>query len=183
MVCPLLFQFFRVINVLITNNNATLRSISVSVQTGKLPFITHLAHPVPPAHLSSLPSFSDPDEELEDGEKLDAACWKAYIEGNVVDIVVRHSITCTSRFAFVAESRKCSPTASSFRFTYRQNHTYYSLPPNYPSTVAKSQFAGLPFPMNQYIPQRIRSIVKSRLEFVGLWGLGGLNVGKYRVSC
>ncbi|OWZ35092.1 hypothetical protein LQV05_005965 [Cryptococcus neoformans] len=111
---------------------------------GKLPFITHLAHPVPPAHLSSLPSFSDPDEELEDGEKLDAACWKAYIEGNAVDIV---------------------------------NHTYYSLPPNYPSTVAKSQFTGLPFPMNQYIPQRIRSIIKSRLEFVGLWGLGGLNVG------
>ncbi|ADV23740.1 Hypothetical Protein CGB_H0470W [Cryptococcus gattii WM276] len=112
---------------------------------GKLPFITHLAHPVPPAHLSSLPSFTDPDEVLEDGEKLDSACWKAYIEGTVVDIV---------------------------------SHTYYSLPPNYPSTIAKSQFTGLSFPMNQYIPQRIRSIVKSRLEFVGLWGLGGLNIGE-----
>ncbi|KAE8539169.1 hypothetical protein D1P53_004259 [Cryptococcus gattii VGV] len=129
---------------------------------GKLPFITHLAHPVPPAHLSSLPSFTDPDEVLEDEEKLDSACWKAYIEGTAVDIV---------------RSIHCSPTASFLGSTYRQNHTYYSLPPNYPSTIAKSQFTGLSFPMNQYIPQRIRSIVKSRLEFVGLWGLGGLNIG------
>lgn len=73
------------------------------VQTGKLPFITHLAHPVPPAHLSSLPSFTDPDEVLEDEEKLDSACWKAYIEGTVVDIVVS---LCVSRFAFVVRSIK-----------------------------------------------------------------------------
>lgn len=37
--------------------------------------------------------------------------------------------------------------------------------------------------MNQYIPQRIRSIVKSRLDFVGLWGLGGLNIGEFRATC
>lgn len=157
------------------------------VQTGKLPFITHLAHPVPPAHLSSLPSFTDPDEALEDEEKLDSACWKAYIEGTVVDIVVS---LCMSRFAFVVRSIKqirdpfiAHPLHLSSAQTYRQNHTYYSLPPNYPSTIAKSQFTGLSFPMNQYIPQRIRSIVKSRLDFVGLWGLGGLNIGEFRATC
>ncbi|ODO05059.1 hypothetical protein I350_05672 [Cryptococcus amylolentus CBS 6273] len=57
------------------------------------------------------------------------------------------------------------------------NHTYYSLPPNYPQTIAKAQLATLSFPQTQYIPQRIRSVIKSRLTFVGLWGLGGLNDG------
>ncbi|WVF71137.1 hypothetical protein IAT40_005934 [Kwoniella sp. CBS 6097] len=57
------------------------------------------------------------------------------------------------------------------------NHTFYSLPPNYPETIAKSQFKDLTFPENQYIPQRLRSIVKSRLQHVGLWGVGGLNAG------
>ncbi|WVQ79610.1 hypothetical protein IAT38_001710 [Cryptococcus sp. DSM 104549] len=57
------------------------------------------------------------------------------------------------------------------------NHTFYSLPPNYPQTIAKAQFQDLGFPQNQYIPQRLRSIIKTRLQHVGLWGLGGLNVG------
>ncbi|WVQ99734.1 hypothetical protein IAU59_006876 [Kwoniella sp. CBS 9459] len=57
------------------------------------------------------------------------------------------------------------------------NHTFYSLPPNYPETIAKSQSKDLTFPENQYIPQRLRSIVKSRLQHVGLWGVGGLNAG------
>ncbi|ODN88855.1 hypothetical protein L198_06657 [Cryptococcus wingfieldii CBS 7118] len=57
------------------------------------------------------------------------------------------------------------------------NHTYYSLPPNYPQTIAKAQLATLSFPQTLYIPQRIRSVIKSRLTFVGLWGLGGLNDG------
>nr|ODN96631.1 hypothetical protein L204_03339 [Cryptococcus depauperatus CBS 7855] len=57
------------------------------------------------------------------------------------------------------------------------NHTLYSLPPNYSSMTVKAQCKGLTFPQNQYIPQRLRSLVKSRLEFVGLWGLGGLNIG------
>lgn len=103
------------------------------VHTGKLPFITHLAHPVPPAHLSSLPSFTDPDEVLEDGEKLDSACWKAYIEGTVVDIVVS---LCVSRFAFVARSIKQiiylsiahSLSLSSAQRTGRTTHTTPSLP-------------------------------------------------------
>lgn len=99
-------------------------------------------------------------------------------------LILSYVISLSARLALHrCEMEKMLTPASFFRFTYRQNHTYYSLPPNYPSTVAKSQFTGLPFPMNQYIPQRIRSIIKSRLEFVGLWGLGGLNVGKCRVSC
>ncbi|WVR06774.1 hypothetical protein IAU60_003809 [Kwoniella sp. DSM 27419] len=57
------------------------------------------------------------------------------------------------------------------------NHTYYSLPPNYPETIAKAHLDGLRFPENQYIPQRLRSVVKSRLQHVNLWGLGGLNDG------
>ncbi|WWC89005.1 uncharacterized protein L201_003922 [Kwoniella dendrophila CBS 6074] len=57
------------------------------------------------------------------------------------------------------------------------NHTYYSLPPNYPKLIAKSQLTNLSFPENQYIPQRLRSIIRSRLQHVGLWGLGGLNDG------
>ncbi|WWC69888.1 uncharacterized protein I206_103831 [Kwoniella pini CBS 10737] len=57
------------------------------------------------------------------------------------------------------------------------NHTYYSLPPNYPDLLAKYQFKDLKFPESQYIPQRLRSIIKSRLQHVGLWGLGGLNSG------
>ncbi|OCF31951.1 hypothetical protein I316_06334 [Kwoniella heveanensis BCC8398] len=57
------------------------------------------------------------------------------------------------------------------------NHTFYSLPPNYPETIAKSQFKDLTFPENQYIPQRLHSIVRSRLQHVGLWGVGGLNAG------
>ncbi|TYJ52069.1 hypothetical protein B9479_007326 [Cryptococcus floricola] len=57
------------------------------------------------------------------------------------------------------------------------NHTYYSLPPNYPQTIAKAQLATLSFPQTLYIPQRIRSTIQSRLAFVGLWGLGGLNDG------
>lgn len=108
-------------------NDATLRSVSVSVQTGKLPFITHLAHPVPPAHLSSLPSFSDPDEELEDGEKLDAACWKAYIEGNAVDIVVRHFIICTSGFASLRDGENAHPCL--FLSLYISTEPHILLPP------------------------------------------------------
>ncbi|KAK8864682.1 hypothetical protein IAR55_001934 [Kwoniella newhampshirensis] len=111
---------------------------------GKLPYVTHLDHQLRPSHLSSLPSFLDPDSILSQEEKMDALCWKAYIEQNLIDLV---------------------------------NHTFFSLPPNYPETLAKVQFRDLAFPKNQYIPQRLRSIVRSRLQYVGLWGLGGLNDG------
>ncbi|WVW84263.1 hypothetical protein I302_106293 [Kwoniella bestiolae CBS 10118] len=57
------------------------------------------------------------------------------------------------------------------------NHAFYSLPPNYSQTTAKAQLQNLSFPEKQYIPQRIKSIVRSRLQHVGLWGLGGLNDG------
>ncbi|WWC62209.1 uncharacterized protein I303_104804 [Kwoniella dejecticola CBS 10117] len=111
---------------------------------GKLPFITHLGHHIRRSHLNNLPLIQDPDESLSREEKVDADCWRAYIEQNLVDLV---------------------------------NHTYYSLPPNYPDLLAKEQFKHLKFPESQYIPQRVRSIVRSRLQHVGLWGLGGLNSG------
>ncbi|KAK6909796.1 hypothetical protein I203_103818 [Kwoniella mangroviensis CBS 8507] len=111
---------------------------------GKLPHITHLNHHIRQNHLTSLPLIEDPDQWLSRQDKVDAECWKAYIEQNVIDLV---------------------------------NHTYYSLPPNYPQTIAKSQLKNLNFPENQYIPQRIKSILRSRLQYVGLWGLGGLNGG------
>ncbi|WWD17008.1 hypothetical protein CI109_101444 [Kwoniella shandongensis] len=114
------------------------------VNGGKLPYITHLGHQLRPTHLSSIPSFYDPDSLLSQEGRVDALCWKAYIEQNLVDLV---------------------------------NHTFFSLPPNYPETLAKVQFRDLTFPKNQYIPQRLRSIVRSRLQHAGLWGLGGLNDG------
>lgn len=52
----------------------------------------------------------------------------------------------------------------------------YSLPGNYP-ILARAQLAACPFPMNHYVPQRIKGIHKARLESVGLWGVGGLNDG------
>lgn len=48
----------------------------------------------------------------------------------------------------------------------------YSLPPNHPY-LAGAQLAACPFPLNMYVPQRLRSINKARLQSVGLWGLGG----------
>ncbi|WVQ77282.1 hypothetical protein IAR50_006966 [Cryptococcus sp. DSM 104548] len=111
---------------------------------GKLPYVTHLGHKVPPAYLSHLPGFQNPDEHLSAEEKADALSWRSYLDANIVDLV---------------------------------NHTYYSLPPNYPQTIAKAQLSTLSFPQTQYIPQRLRSVIKGRLNFVGLWGLGGLNDG------
>lgn len=52
----------------------------------------------------------------------------------------------------------------------------YSLPPNYPY-LAGAQLATLPFPLSQYVPQRLRSIHRTRLEAVGLWGVGGQHDG------
>ncbi|BEI85533.1 hypothetical protein CcaverHIS002_0509340 [Cutaneotrichosporon cavernicola] len=52
------------------------------------------------------------------------------------------------------------------------NHTMYSLPPNYPF-LAGAQIAACPFPMNHYVPHRLRSIHRNRLRVTGLWGLGG----------
>lgn len=48
----------------------------------------------------------------------------------------------------------------------------YSLPPNYPF-LAGAQLASCPFPLNHYVPHRLRSIHKARLQQAGLWGLGG----------
>ncbi|KLT45388.1 hypothetical protein CC85DRAFT_269159 [Cutaneotrichosporon oleaginosum] len=52
------------------------------------------------------------------------------------------------------------------------NHTMYSLPPNHPF-LAGAQLATCPFPMNHYVPHRIRSIHRNRLRAAGMWGLGG----------
>lgn len=38
--------------------------------------------------------------------------------------------------------------------------------------------AGLTFPTSQYIPQRLRGVIKSRLDHVGLWGMGGISQGE-----
>lgn len=60
-----------------------------------------------------------------------------------------------------------------------QNHTLYSLPPNWPH-LAQAQLATLSFPMTQYVPDRLRSVHAARLRHVGLWGLGGVHDGDLR---
>lgn len=63
-------------------------------------------------------------------------------------------------------------TSRSWNLADRQNHTLYSLPPNY-TLLAPAQSGPLGPLERHYIPQRIRAIHKTRLEHVGLWGLGG----------
>lgn len=53
----------------------------------------------------------------------------------------------------------------------------YSLPPNHPF-LAGAQIAACPFPMNHYVPHRLRSIHRNRLRSAGLWGLGGGEDGR-----
>ncbi|ORY26319.1 hypothetical protein BCR39DRAFT_258419 [Naematelia encephala] len=115
-----------------------------SVNGGKLPYVTHLDRLVTTSQLKSLPSLEDPDERLSATDRGECLCWKAYIEGQLIDLV---------------------------------NHTLYSLPPNYPTLLGPALSTDLSWPQSSYIPQRIRGLIKERLQHVGLWGVGGLNTG------
>ncbi|WOO81215.1 Metaxin-1 [Vanrija pseudolonga] len=98
---------------------------------------------IPTGSLSYLSGWNDPDADLSPAQAADADVWKAYIDGQITDLV---------------------------------NHSLYSLPPNYP-VISAAQLAACPFPTNLYVPQRLKGIVKARLDAVGLWGVGGLNYG------
>ncbi|KAL1411381.1 hypothetical protein Q8F55_002337 [Vanrija albida] len=99
---------------------------------------------IPTDNFSALSGWNDSDADLSAAQKAEADVWKAYIDGQVTDLV---------------------------------NHSLYSLPPNYP-VIGAAQLAACPFPMNLYVPQRLKGIVKARLEAVGLWGVGGLHYGE-----
>ena len=127
---------------------------------GDLPYITHLGHLIPREHVGSIPAFEDPDAGLSVKQRAEARCWWSYIEQKVTDLMVSPSR---------ARNRPQS--------NVKQHHSLYSLPPNYPATIGKAQLSTLSFPESQYIPQRLRGIMKPRLDHVGLWGLGGYHRG------
>ena len=56
---------------------------------GSLPFVTHLDHRIRKHHLSSIPAYQDPDEDLDASQKAEVLSWTAYIEQNLTDLVVR----------------------------------------------------------------------------------------------
>lgn len=57
----------------------------------------------------------------------------------------------------------------------------YSLPPNY-YPIGRAQVEGLGYPEKGYIAQRVRGMMKARLQYAGLWGLGGLHDGTFRLA-
>ena len=120
---------------------------------GDLPYVTHRDQPVK-TQLHSLP-LTHPDNDLTPVERAEALAWVAYIDGKVSDLVVSVDVT-----------------------PLMQNHSLYSLPRNYPEKVAPAQAASLSFPQSVYIPQRLRGMYKTRLQAVGLWGLGGIDEGE-----
>lgn len=140
-----------------TVSRASLKHFPATDPTGRLPYITHLGNRIRLKHLSSLPTFKDPDADLTTSQRAESLSWKAYINGQLSDLVVG---ACNSPGALADRT---------------QNYVLYSLPPNYPNVVGRAQLSGLPFPISQYLPLRLRSIHRSRLQHVGLWGLGGIN--------
>jgi len=56
---------------------------------GSLPYVTHLDHRVPAAHLHAVPSLPHPDADLSRQDRAEALTWVAYIDGTVTDLVVR----------------------------------------------------------------------------------------------
>jgi len=56
---------------------------------GNIPYVTHLDHRVPPAHLHAIPSFPHPDEDLSREDRAEALSWVAYIDERVTDLIVR----------------------------------------------------------------------------------------------
>ena len=54
------------------------------------PSISHRETRIPPSHLSSLPMYRGPEEDLSPEEKADSTAWTAYIDENFTDLVVRY---------------------------------------------------------------------------------------------